>query len=232
MRSAEEIAAWKRRCLGHAVRRPGVWTASPEALIELLRGLLADLCFIEERPDGTLDAEIAHLADRGAWFPANHPYGALIAWENLLPHLPAYDAEIASGFAEIARRLGFLDVDVAVEADAFAGAVAWATERAGSDVTAAELAAACGPPSLVIAERTWGWTTAAADGPWWFADFVDAKRRAVRDLRLPADTLAEAIRLLPAGLAITHLGHLPEPPPAARTDRPKLRLVRDDEPEW
>jgi hypothetical protein len=112
MRTAEEIRAHLLRELRHASRRPGMYGGNEFGVELYFLGRLGDLCFVDSR-DGALEAEIQSLRARKVSRAAG-VYGVLrdrISQLGGKPDRFNLTNEVTSVYAEVAHRLGYLDVE-------------------------------------------------------------------------------------------------------------------------
>lgn len=135
-----------------------MWTSSGQAFDVMARGLLADLCFLDERePDQ--DAVHAVLRSYGKLGVAG-PFIAMFGKDRTCV------AEVASVFAEQFHRLGYLQLTRLLDANEWDHLNAGLLRRFdGQDVRRSEVEASYGPPSLIIDKRVLCY--APADMPGW-----------------------------------------------------------------
>ena len=100
MRTVEEIRARHLDMVRHAVKRPSMWGGNAFGTELLLRGLLEDLCYIDDRDEDWSGASARFL--RGC----RRVCGQLEFQE--LP-FPDFVSEVASTYAEVAFNLGYLN---------------------------------------------------------------------------------------------------------------------------
>ncbi|MEV0715429.1 hypothetical protein [Asanoa sp. NPDC050611] len=162
MRSAADI---RRRWLDRVplmVTRPGMWASSGQAVDWMARGLLADLCFLDER-DADQAAVETMLSSYGKLGVAG-PFIAMFGKDR------SCVAEVASVFAEQFHRLGYLQVERLLDADEWDHLNAGLLQRFdGQDVRRSEVEACYGPPSVVIEKRVLCYARANRPG-WLFFD--------------------------------------------------------------
>lgn len=132
-----DIHAYLIDRLNLALRRPGMFGG------ELgIRMLLDHLLFVERRPEVWAE-EQKGLEQRGAW----SAIGARGAFDSLLPgdHVDG----MASVYAEVAHRQGWLTADRVLDAAAYASMRGSVREWAGRDRVWGDVVAEYGPPSLL-----------------------------------------------------------------------------------
>jgi hypothetical protein len=215
-----------------------MFAATGSDLDSRCRGLVSDLCFLDDRDEeGRAALDGLH---RYGKLGVSGPFTTMFGRE----HRPI--AEVASVFAELFHRLGYLTVDPAT----------WTGARErfeAGDVHRSEVVAECGEPSLVIDKRVLCY--APADGSGW--TFVDCWSEPVQAympdtgtyavIATDDDPLVRAVRL-PAerfedGLVLTLYGRvlrwgtgwwLDHPAPNAtdesRAIAAQLRRIRVEDP--
>ncbi|MEW2378667.1 hypothetical protein AB0883_21565 [Micromonospora sp. NPDC047812] len=162
MRSAAEVRQRWLDQLPRLVTRPGMWATTGHAFDMLARGLLEDLCFLDERePDQ--DAVHAVLNSYGKLGVAG-PFIAMFGKDR------SCVAEVASVFAEQFHRLGYLQLGRLLDADGWNHLTGGLRQRFdGQDVPRSEVEASYGPPSLIVDKRVLCYAPADASG-WLFFD--------------------------------------------------------------
>jgi hypothetical protein len=139
-----------------------MWATDGRAFDVLARGLLADLCFLDER-EQDLDDVRAVLHGYGKLGVAG-PFMALFEKDGNCV------AEVASVFAEQFHRLGYLPALRLLGAAEWARLTTGIRERFdGHDVRRSEVEADFGPPSLIIEKRVLCYAPADMSG-WVFVD--------------------------------------------------------------
>ncbi|WP_460359670.1 hypothetical protein [Actinoallomurus bryophytorum] len=163
MRSAAELRQRWLDLVPLMIARAGMYTTSGGAAVDIqLRGLLADLCFLDER-EGDLDSTHEVIRRYGKLGVVG-PFAAMFGNEG------NYVAEVASVWAEQFHRLGYLQVDRVLDARAWDQLITGLAECFdGKDVRRSEVEATFGPPSLVADRRVLCY--APTDGSGWV--FVD-----------------------------------------------------------
>lgn len=141
------------------ITRPGMWASTGQAFDWMARGLLGDLCFLDERE-----------ADQAAVERVLRSYGKLgVAG----PFIAMFGEErncvdeVASVFAEQFHRLGYLQVERVLDADEWHDLNAGLQRRFdGREVRRGEVEACYGSPSLVIGRRVLCYA-GSSNGPGW-----------------------------------------------------------------
>lgn len=162
MRSAAELRRRWLDLLPRMVTRPGMWATDGRAYDVLARGLLADLCFLDERePDQ--DAVHTVLGRYGKLGVAG-PFIAMFGKERNCV------AEVASVFAEQFHRLGYLQLERLLDAGDWDHLTDSVRQRFdGQDARRSEVESSYGPPSLVIEKRVLCYASADTSS-WLFFD--------------------------------------------------------------
>jgi hypothetical protein len=188
--------------------RPGMWASDGRAFDVLARGLLSDLCFLDER-EQDLDEVHAVLRGYGKLGVAG-PFIALFGGDRNCV------AEVASIFAEQFHRLGYLPTERLLDAAEWNRMTGSIRERFdGHDVRRGEAEASFGRPSLVVDKRVLCYAPADRSG-WVFVDcFAEHHGEYVPgagryEWRGDDDPLVRAVRLPSAdfesGLTLTLYG--------------------------
>jgi len=208
MRSVEDV---RRRWLDLALKmltRPGMWTNHAPAFDVMARGLLEDLCFLDERE---MDLEAVHAV--------LHGYGKLGVAGPFLALFGAHNcvAEVASVFAEQFHRLGYLRVDHLADNRWLSDSRTLHDRFDGQDVRRSEVVAECGAPSLIVDGRVLCYAPADGSG-WVFVDcFVQHAQEYVPgtgsyEARLDDDPLVRTVRRpaddFESGLILTLYGNV------------------------
>ncbi|MFI7678188.1 hypothetical protein [Actinophytocola sp. NPDC049390] len=209
MRTAEDLRRrWHDR-VRLVFARVGMYATTGHEMQLYAETLLDDLCFLDERDD-EFRAATEELRRHGK-LGVHGPFAALFGAEG------RYVPEVASVFAEVYHRLGYLSVDrlLTVEEWApFADVRDWVGER---DIRRGEVVATFGAPSLVVDKQVLCYAPADGSG-WVFVDCWDERTPRyepglgrfdvpveddplVRDVRVPADTFED-------GLVLTLLGRV------------------------
>lgn len=188
--------------LDGAVRRPRMYGGSDFGVELVFRNLLADLCFIDER-EKELDRAFKSLSERGHFLAT----GLLGGLGSRIQDVPDLSHEIASVYAEIAARLGFLSLQRRLSSSE------WRLLRRGlrsrcreRDWRATQVRATFGEPSLV-SDSVYCYAPQDLEAGWVFFDFcspsddcVTSRAHILRDVRLPAVSLAREFTFTPHGL--------------------------------
>ena len=144
------------------VTRPGMWATDGRAFDVLARGLIADLCFLDEREQDSDDVH-AVLHGYGKLGVAG-PFIALFGKDRNCV------AEVASVFAEQFHRLGYLPAERLLGAGEWERLTTGIRERFdGHDVRRSEVEADFGSPSLIVEKRVLCYAPADMSG-WVFVD--------------------------------------------------------------
>ncbi|OHV61353.1 hypothetical protein BCD48_40040 [Pseudofrankia sp. BMG5.36] len=138
MRSSGEIRSYLADQMNAALRRPGMYGG--EIALRLLFATLAHV----ERLDARWEAELDLLRARGL-FTSTGVTGAL---DGVLPDGRSQDGAIASVYAEIAARFGWLVPDRGLSAAEQSALVQQAADWAGDDRTLGEVLSTWGAPSV------------------------------------------------------------------------------------
>ncbi len=165
------------------LERTGMWVRSGEEAETLLRRLVEDLCFLDERdPRPMLDEDRQRYGSEGV--PG--PFWRLFGRDG------RYDAEVASVYADYLHRLGYLEVEQ-VDWRPLADAA-----RAGlGDLSRDEVEATYGPPSLVVDGRVGCYVSAYG---WLYVDYQKpGSQELVRDVRIPVGSFDDGIVLTSYG---------------------------------
>lgn len=139
LRTAADLKAKWLAEIPLILERTGMWVGSGDEADTLLRRLVEDLCFLDERdPRPMLDGD----RQRYGWEGVPGPFSRLFGRDG------RYGAEVASVYADYLHRLGYLEVEQ-VDWRPLADAA-----RAGlGDLNREEVEAAYGRPSLVVDGR-------------------------------------------------------------------------------
>lgn len=164
--------------------------------------LLGDLCYLDEQDD------IAYWAERQRY----GKYGIQGPFWEMFGRDGHYGPEVASVFAEYFHRLGFLQVERTLDAEAWNALTTAIRDRFGeTDVRRSQIVAEFGEPSLVVDSRIVCYVPAASTG-WAFVDCwtdrvsiyspgkgsFDVKVEhdpLVREFRLPAEDFESGLHL-------------------------------------
>ncbi len=172
------------------------------------RGLLADLCFLDER-----EADLEQVYERVRGYGKLGVVGPFAA---LFGKNGDYRAEVASVFAEQFHHLGYIHVDHLLGCEEWGQLTSGLRDRFdGHDVRRSEVEAALGPPSLVVDKRVLCYVPADGSG-WVFIDcYTEYVTRYVPDAGrheslCEEDPLVRAVRCpapsFEAGLILTIYG--------------------------
>jgi hypothetical protein len=134
-----------------------MWASTGQAFDMQARGLLGDLCFLDDR-----DAHYDHVAEVLRAFGKLGVAGPFIA---LFGKERSCVDEVASVFAEQFHRLGYLPVDRLLDQLDWDLLIAdLRTRFDGQDVRRGEVERQFGPPSLVIGKRILCYASASGSG--------------------------------------------------------------------
>jgi hypothetical protein len=162
MRSAADLRQRWLQMVPRMMTRPGMWGSDGRAFDMLARGLLADLCFLDER-DRDLDDVRAILHGYGK-LGVSGPFTAMFGKDRTCV------AEVASVFAEQFHRLDYLPIDHMLDAGEWNRLTASLPQRFdGHDMRRSEVEADFGPPSLIIDNRILCYAPVDMSG-WVFVD--------------------------------------------------------------
>src|SRR5258708_16156526 len=162
MRSAADLRQRWRDVLARMVTRPGMWAGDGRAFDVLARGLIADLCFLDEREQDSDDVNTL-LHGYGKLGVAG-PFIALFGKDRNCV------AEVASVFAEQFHRLGYLPAERLLGAGEWDRFTTSIRERFdGHDARRSEVEADFGSPSLIVEKRVLCYAPADMSG-WVFVD--------------------------------------------------------------
>jgi hypothetical protein len=168
MRSAADLPQRWLDVLARMVIRPGMWATDGPAFDVLARGLIADLCFLDEREQDLGDVH-AVLRGYGKQGVAG-PFIALFGKDGNCV------AEVASVFAEQFHRLGYLPVERLLDSGEWDRLTTGIGRRFdGHDVRRSEVEADFGSPSLIVDKRVLCYAPADMSG-WVFVDCFAAHR--------------------------------------------------------
>lgn len=163
MRSAEELRARWLDLIELVMKRTGMYAATGSEMQLLARRLLMDLCFLEDR-DADAEREWSRLLRTYGKRGVVGPFEALFESGRC-------QAEVASVFAEVFHRLGYLSVGSMVSGDW------WQKMTAGvrglfedRDVTQDEAMGLLGEPSLVIDRKVLCYVPEDPAAGWLFID--------------------------------------------------------------
>ncbi|BCJ34099.1 hypothetical protein Athai_16020 [Actinocatenispora thailandica] len=152
--------------LPRMVCRPGMYSHDGFAFDLLARGLLEELCFLDER-ESDLDDARAELRRFGKTGVAG-PFKALFGDER------GCVAEVASVFSALFHRLGYLDLDRLLDTDEWSLLTTGLRERFdGRDVRLSEVETWFGSPSLLIDQRIACYAPADRSGWVYFDCFAE-----------------------------------------------------------
>jgi hypothetical protein len=231
VRSAEDLKRHWLDLVPKVFARVGMYATTGREMQLYAGNLLADLCFLDER-DEELRAVVEELRRFGK-LGVHGPFTAVFGAERRC--VP----EVASVYADVFHRFGYLSVDRLLTPDEwapFATIRDWVADR---DIRRSEVEATFGPPSRVVDKRVLCY--APEDGSGWA--FVDCWPRQVeryepgsgrfevlteddplvRDIRVPADSFEDGLVLTLFGRVlrwgpgwwIHHPGHDTSPQTAA-----------------
>lgn len=244
MRSAEELRDRWLDLVTKVFARVGMYASTGSEMQLYAANLLGNLCFLDERED-EFRAATDELGKYGK-FGVHGPFTAIFGAERRC--VP----EVASVYAELFHRFGYLSVDRLLTADEwapFADMRDWVADR---DIRRGEVEAAFGTPSLVVDKQVLCYVPADGSG-WVFVDCWDERTPRyqpgqgsfdvpvetdplVRDIRVPADTFEDGLVLTLFGRVlrwgpgwwIHHPGHDTSPTTAAVAAQ--LRQIEADDP--
>lgn len=180
MRSVEDIRRRLLETLASAIRNPGMYAGSDAEIDGVLHGLLRDIAFVDER-QSDLEAVFGGFAQRGY---ADH--GRLCCSLQLVvrPGVAGIAAPfcssgelIASTFAELSFRMGYLELDTSPVSSGWDRLQDWLRgARPDKDIRWSDVAGEIGPACLRIGSGRF-WTDCYCDGdpqhPWVCFDYHD-----------------------------------------------------------
>jgi hypothetical protein len=222
MRSAEDLRARWLDLIVSIMERTGMFAATGREMQLLVGQLLKDLCFLDDR-DADGEQELSRLRSYGK-LGVTGPFEALF-------RSPRCQAEVASVYAEVFHRLGYLAIDNLVSEER------WHEMTSGlrghfedHDVSLDEAGRILGEPSLVVDRKILCYAPADRAEGWLFVDcHVERSRRydvghgrytAVGDV----EPLVRSVRLsgqgFEAGLILTLYGKTLRWGPGWWIDRP------------
>jgi hypothetical protein len=222
MRSAEDLRARWLDLIAGVMERTGMYAATGREMQLLAGRLLADLCFLDDR-DADGEQELSRLRCYGK-LGVTGPFEALFGSGRC-------QAEVASVYAEVFHRLGYLPIASLVSAER------WQEMTAGlrghfedHDVSQGEAVRILGEPSLVVDRRVLAYAPADPTAGWLFIDChaEHASRYDVGHGRYTAvgdvEPLVRSVRLsglgFEAGLILTLYGKTLRWGPGWWTDHP------------
>ncbi|WP_165229266.1 hypothetical protein [Aquisphaera insulae] len=199
MRTIHDVRTRHLDTLRQAVQRPGLFGGTDLGVELVMQGLLRDLCFIDER-EGELQAAMDGLVARGQ-------FNSMAVRGSFLQHVDnrgTYADEVASVYAAVAHRLGYLAVDATLpDADFRRLLLALHAGCRDRDWTAAEVVTRFGRPGLRIG---WVFAYVPTAGPDWVYFDFDACSAATQDgdsllrnVRTPAEHFARELTFTPHG---------------------------------
>jgi hypothetical protein len=163
VRSAEELRARWLDLIAGIMKRTAMYAATGSEMQLLARQLLMDLCFLDDR-DADAEREWSRLVRTYGQRGVVGPFEAMF-------ESPRCQAEVASVFAEVFYRLGYLSVGNRVGRDEWQEKTArlrsWFEDR---DVTRDDAKVLLGAPSLVIDQRVLCYVPAESAVGWLFID--------------------------------------------------------------
>lgn len=192
------------------VARPDMFAADGSALGAMATQLLGDLCFIDGREDD-YEAAVGGLrayGERGVVGPFVAVFG-----EN-----GSYYCEVASVYAEVLHRLGYLSGVTPVSDARYQSLTRELRSRFEEvDCRRSEVEAEFGPPSFAVSDTVWCYTSADPADAWVFFDFArepvmqyEPGKGSYRDLEWGNDPLLRDIRApasdFESGLILTLYG--------------------------
>jgi hypothetical protein len=216
----EKAAAMRARLIEQIpsmLRRPGMWANNGQAFERLCLMRLEDLLFLDGLPEVTR----AELGVNEKYGSCGVPGPFQEAFGNSIHH---YD-QVASVYAEIFHRFGYLAPEHLVPAGEWASLLAAADSAyTGHDARLSAIADAFGPPSFEIVRRVFCY--APDDGTGWvFFDGSDHRPDVydleqgqftwgypqdplLRSIRLPGDDFEQSLRLTRHGEALRERARL------------------------
>jgi hypothetical protein len=212
-----------------SLRRPGMYFGCPmDQELGYLRTLDL-LCFVDER-EPALDTERERLRRVGARYPSNLIAGVSNALRMVMPDVEEFSSEVASVYAEVAHRLGYLRVERTVEPEALDSTHALFGESTfGRNWTARDVEQALGAPSFQVGTgNVLGYASSQPQGAWLFFD-IPERNGLVRDVRRYTHSLDAGLHLTPHGRTLTRRGEAqPRFELGPEWKRAHLRLVREE----
>jgi hypothetical protein len=169
MRTIDEFREYKLGILKAAILHPSMW-GDPWVWAEVF---LRDLCFIDEREED-FKLERERLIEQKR-FPPTGPYGPLQVHLSKPGSVdPRFFNEVASVYGELARKLGYLEVDRALSDEEFGVMREQLRQFQEGNWHQSDIAARFGKPSLMIGgnhQRCYCYAPLARSGDWIFFDF-------------------------------------------------------------
>jgi|SRR5579872_45751 len=201
MRTAEEIRTRFLQILDGAVRRPLMYGGSDWGVELFMRNLLSDLCFIDER-EQELKHALTELDERGL----SSSTGVVGSFRARIANVRDVGNEVASVYAEIAGRLGYLSLQRRLTP------AEWKRLRKGlrascrdRDWRASEVREWFGDPSLEV-HTVYCYAPEDRNARWVFFDFADSEARrggqrdyVLRNVRIPAASFERELVFTPYG---------------------------------
>ncbi|QEH32193.1 hypothetical protein OJF2_06620 [Aquisphaera giovannonii] len=202
MRTIHQVRDRLLDTLRQAVQRPGLFGGTDFGVELVMQTLLRDLTFIDER-EGDLKAAMDDLVARGQ-FSSMAVRGSFLQY---VDSRNSYGDEVASVYAAVAHRLGYLTMGSTVpDADFGRMRLGLPVVCRDRDWTAGDVIARFGPPSLRVG---WVFAYVPADGSrWLYFDFDGASAGELerdcllRDVRIPADHFSLGLVFTPHGRSI------------------------------
>jgi hypothetical protein len=208
VRSAEELRARWLALIESVMKRTGMYAGTGREM-QLLGGqMVRDLCFLDDR-DADGGRELSWLLKRFGKLGVAGPFEALFG-------SPSCQAEVASVYAEVLARLGYLAIDRPVSGQRWQELTAGARHFEDHDASQADAERILGEPSLIVDRRILCYAPAAPAAGWLFVDchaerplYYDAGlgryeavrgvAPLVRSVRLPEQDFEAALILTPYG---------------------------------
>jgi hypothetical protein len=231
VRSAEELRTRWLDLIALIMKRTGMYGATGGEIQLLARQLLMDLCFLDDR-DADAEREWSRLLRSYGKCGVVGPFEALFG----SPHC---QAEVASVFAEVFHRLGYLTTGSLVSAERWQEMTAGLRERfEDRDVTQTEAERLLGEPSLVVDRRVLCYVPEDLVAGWLFIDCYTEQVRCydVGHGRYAADSaiepLVRSVRLsgqdFESGLILTLYGKTLRWGPGWQIDHPRQNQSGDE----
>jgi hypothetical protein len=191
------------------MKRTGMYARDGREMETVAGQLLRDLCFLDER-DSDYEQALERLRGYG-------PLGVHGPFTSMFGSAPSCGAEVASVYAEVFHRLGYLAVDHLIGPAPWRELTAGLRDRfEGRDVRRSEAEAYLGPASLVVDSRVLCYAAGDPSAGWVFLDCrADGTRvyqpgRGTYETAADTDPLIRSVRAsaseFEAGLILTLYG--------------------------
>jgi hypothetical protein len=193
-----------------SLARPGMWTGDEDGFFGLL---LEDIAFVDKRETELEELRRVHLEERGLWTET----AVAGAFARIFAPWKLLRTEVASVYAELACRFGYVHPPRLTVDEWEATLVALVREVAAGDATGAEVIRRHGEFSYVVGSGVAVYVS--ADGRWLFLDFRDPFFHAfqaladapLRNLRLPTPHFDDGVVFTPWGRRFALAAAGPDP---------------------